>query len=129
MKNLKIVVVTLFLVILLAVGGLFLRMKQMAETITNEYTKVGEADLSKIVDGVYPGTFGDFLVAVDLDVTVKDHRIAGINIKKQNCGPGYEARETVDRIIQAQNARVDAVTGATGSSKSIMIAVDRALGK
>ncbi len=129
MKKLKIIAVTLVLAILIAGGGLFLRMKQMAETISNEYIKVEEADLSKIADGVYPGTFGDFLVSVDLEVTVKDHRIAGIIIKKQDCGPGYEALETVDRIIEAQNLRVDAVTGATGSSKTIMIAVGRALKK
>ncbi len=78
---------------------------------------------------MYPGSFGDFLVAVDLEVTVKDHRIAGITIKKQLCGKGYEAHDMIGRIIRAQSARVDAVAGASGSSKCIMIAVDRALRK
>ncbi|MGE5604768.1 MAG: FMN-binding protein [Bacteroidota bacterium] len=129
MKKIKIIVVSLVLVILGAVGFFFVRYQQMANTINAEYRKAQDIDLGKIADGVYPGTFGDFLVAVDLEVTVKDHRITGIAIKKQDCGPGYEALETVDRIIQAQNVRVDAVTGATGSSKSIMIAVGRALKK
>lgn len=129
MKKIKIIAVSLVLVILGAVGFFFGRYQQMASTINAEYLKVQNVDLSKIPDGVYPGTFGDFLVAVDLEVTVKDHRIAGITIKKQDCGPGYEAREIVDRIIRAQNVKVDAVTGATGSSKCIMIAVDRAFKK
>lgn len=67
------------------------------------------------------------MVSVNLEVTVKDHRIVEIDIKEQDCGPGYEARETVDRILEAQSPRVDAVTGATGSSMCIMIAVHRAL--
>lgn len=129
MKKIKIIAISLIVVILCAVGFFFVRYQQMASTINAEYLKVQDVDFSKIADGVYPGTFGDFLVAVDLEVTIEGHRITGIAIKKQNCGPGYEALETVDRIIQAQNVRVDAVTGATGSSKSIMIAVGRALKK
>lgn len=129
MKKIKIIVISLVLLILCVVGFFFGRYQQMASTINAEYLKVQDIDLSKIADGVYPGTFEAFLVAVDLEVTIEEHRITGIAIKKQNCGPGYEARETVDRIIQAQNVRVDAVTGATGSSKTIMIAVGRALKK
>lgn len=129
MNKLKIIAGSIVLVILLAVGAFMFRYQQMSKRIMYEYTKMEDVDLSKIPDGVYPGTFGDFLVAVDLEVTIEGHRITGIAIKKQNCGPGYEALETVDRIIQAQNVRVDAVTGATGSSKTIMIAVGRALKK
>jgi len=127
MKKLKIIIGVLFLVILLAVGAFMLRYNQMAKTLTEEYTKIEDIDLNKLADGVYPGVFGDFLVSVDLEVTVKDHRITDINIKEQNCGPGYEARDTVDRIIRDQSAKVDAVTGATGSSMCIMIAVHKAL--
>ncbi|MGB7055012.1 MAG: FMN-binding protein [bacterium] len=46
---------------------------------------------------------------------------------EQRSGPGYEALETIDRIIGAQSPNVDVVSGATGSSKSIMIAVQNAL--
>lgn len=127
MKKLKIIIGILFLVILLAVGAFMLRYNQMANTLTEEYTKIENIDLNKLADGVYPGVFGDFLVSVNLEVTVKDHRITGINIKEQNCGPGYEAWDTMDRIIRAQSAKVDAVAGATGSSKCIMIAVQKAL--
>lgn len=127
MKKLKIIIGVLFLVILSAVGAFMLRYNQMAKTLTEEYTKIENIDLNKLADGVYPGVFGDFLVSVNLEVTVKDHRITGINIKEQNCGPGYEARDTVNRIIRDQSAKVDAVAGATGSSKCIMIAVHKAL--
>ena len=54
-------------------------------------------------------------------------RDLGIDIKEQNCGQGYGARGTIDRIILKQSPKVDAVTGASSSSRCIMIAVDQAL--
>lgn len=125
----KILIVLIAVVSLAFIGsGLFyLRYRNMADVITAEVARVGDVDLSKIPDGVYKGSFGEFLVQVDLEASVVDHRIAGIKILRQECGPGYEALETVDRIIAAQSPKVDAVTGATGSSSSIMIATWRAL--
>lgn len=126
----KILIVFTVIVSLALIGsGLFyLRYKKMADVIGAEVARVNDVDLSKIPDGQYKGSFGEFLVQVDLEASVVDHRIAGIKILKQECGPGYEALETVDRIIAAQSPKVDAVTGATGSSSSIMIATWRALG-
>lgn len=129
MKKLKVFAVTIVLVILFVVGAFMLRYQKMASTIVNEYNKIENVDLNQIADGVYSGVFGDFLVSVNLEVTVKEHRIANITIKDQSSGKGYEARDTVDRILKSQSSRVDAVTGATGSSKTIMIAVNRALKK
>jgi uncharacterized protein with FMN-binding domain len=103
----------------------FLRARQMVKTIDS--TIIEEVDLAQIQDGVYTGEFGDFLVNVKLEVIVQDHRITNIKITEQRSSPDHEARETVDRIIEAQSPKVDVVTGATGSSKSIMIAVQRAL--
>ncbi len=103
------------------------RYDKMASTIKNEYAAIGKVDLKKIPDGTYNGKFGDFLVSVDLDVEVKNHKIEKITVRKQGCGRGYEALETIDRIIKAQAPKVDAVSGATGSSMTIMIAVNRAL--
>ena len=41
--------------------------------------------------------------------------------------PGYEALATTERIEAAQSPRVEAVSGATSSSRSIMVATYRAL--
>jgi uncharacterized protein with FMN-binding domain len=71
--------------------------------------------------------FGSIPVTVDLDVTVKEHRIENVTIKKQSSGKGYEATETTQRIVNAQNPKVDVVTGATLSSKCIMVAAYKAL--
>ena len=103
----------------------FFRARQMVKIIDSAV--IEDVDLTLIEDGVYPGEFGEFLVDVKLEVTVKDHEITAIEITEQRAGPGYEALETVDRIIEAQSPNVDVVSGATGSSKSIMIAVEKAL--
>jgi uncharacterized protein with FMN-binding domain len=123
----RILITVLVIVCLLLIGaGLFkLRYDKMVKTISEQ--TVEHVDLSRIGDGVYSGSYGDFLVSVSLDVTVRDGSISDIEITDQRCGPGYDARETIDRIIGAQSPLVDAVSGATGSSRCIMISVYRAL--
>lgn len=128
MKILKWILIGLgVLVIILVIAFVFFRLRfnRMVDVIDS--VEIGSIDLEQIEDGVYPGEFGEFLVSVALEVTVKGHKITDIEIIEQNSGPGYEAREVIDRIIQAQSLNVDAVTGATGSSKCIMIAVQNAL--
>jgi uncharacterized protein with FMN-binding domain len=115
-------------VVLLVIVGLFIaRYHAMASRVESAGRQVEPVDLSTVPDGTYEGEFGEFLVSVRLEVTVRDHRITDITIVEQRCGEGYEATETVDRILEAQSPKVDAVTGATGSSMTIMIAAYRAL--
>jgi uncharacterized protein with FMN-binding domain len=99
----------------------------MASTIKSQCEIISPINLAKVADGVYEGSFGDFVVSAKVAVTVKNHRIAQIKILDQSCGPGYEALDTVNRILKAQTPKVDAVTGASSSSRSIMIAINRAL--
>lgn len=126
MKKKIIITVTVILGVLIVAAVLFkLRYDRMVRFI--EEQTVAAVDLDSLQDGVYTGSFGDFLLHVELEVTVEDSRITGIEITEQRSGPGYQALETVDRILEAQSPVVDAVSGATGSSRSIMIAVYRAL--
>ena len=128
MKLWKKVLITLgiFVLIIIIFGVIFLlRARQMVKVIDS--IVIADVDLAQIEDGVYAGEFGDFLVNVKLEVTVQTHQITNIKITEQRSGPGYEALEVIDRIIEAQSPKVDVVTGATGSSKCIMIAVQNAL--
>lgn len=125
MKKVIIVLGVVVVLIALIAIAFYFRYQQMTKTIRS--AKVERIDLEQIEDGVYSGEFGDFLVDVKLEVTIEDHKITEIEIIEQKSGPGHEATETVDRIIEAQSPLVDAVSGATGSSKCIMIAVQNAL--
>jgi uncharacterized protein with FMN-binding domain len=101
--------------------------KKVIREIEAEHAAMGEIPLAAINDGVYSGEMGSIPVYVNLNVTVKDHAIAGISINKQRSGKGYEAKEMPQRIVDAQKLKVDAVSGATLSSKCIMVATYRAL--
>ena len=127
LKKIGIIVGIILLVLACLAGAFYIRAQAMASNVKAQYASLKPVDLKKIADGVYTGSFGDFLVAVKVNVTVKRHRIEEVKIVEQKCGPGYEALDTVDRIVKAQSFKVDTVTGASGSSMSIMIAVNRAL--
>ncbi len=127
MKKVIIIITAVIVVILGTMGFFVVRMKQMVKVINTEYSRITNIDLKGVSNGVYTGSFGDFAVSVNLETTVKDHKITDIKIIKQSSGKGYEARDIVKRILNAQTTHVDAVTGATMSSKCIMIAVNKAL--
>jgi uncharacterized protein with FMN-binding domain len=123
-KVLTIIIVIIGLIIVFG-AAFYFRYQQMANTINS--VELYSLDLANIKDDVYQGEYSEFLVQVKLEVTVKDHKITSITMLDQRAGPGYEALETIDQIIGAQSVEVDGVSGATASSKSIMIAVQNAL--
>jgi len=87
-------------------------------------------DLSLKTDGTYRGNYDLSGTPVDvvLDVTVQNNKITEIKIVKHSCSPiGKKAEKIIDQIIAVQNLDVDAVSGATGSSKAIIKAVENAL--
>ena len=127
LKKIGIAVGVILLVIACLAGAFYVRAQSMARNVKAQYASIKPLDLAQVKDGVYSGSFGDFLVSVKVNVTVKRHRITEVKIVEQKCGPGYEALDTTDRIVKAQSPKVDAVTGASGSSMAIMIAVNRAL--
>jgi len=128
MKRKIIIILALSLgCISLLVIGFVARIKEMNNQLNQDYESIASIDLSQKPNGTYIGRFEAFLVSVDLTVKVEGGRIKEIIVNRQSSGPGYEARETVERILQAQTPGVEVVSGASGSSKAIMIAVYRAL--
>lgn len=95
----------------------------------NKLAKVDieDVDLSTINDGTYHGKYGSFPVAVELDVTINAHKITKIIITKHDNGQGKPAEAIIDDVIEAQSLQVDVITGATYSSKTILIALQNAL--
>ena len=78
-------------------------------------------------EGVAPGYGGDIKVSVALD---DDGAIEDIDIIEdmETMGVGKVALEKVkDRIVEGQSTDVEAVTGATASSKGLMLATTKAL--
>ena len=87
-------------------------------------------DLAGKNDGIYRGEYDleGTPVKVALDVTVKSHYVAAVKIIKHTCSPiGKKAEKITGRIIETQSLNVEAISGATGSSKAILKAVENAL--
>jgi len=87
-------------------------------------------DMKDKPDGVYRGNYvlAGSPVKVTLDVTIQNYNIAAIKIIKHFCSPiGKKAEKITGKIIEAQSLNVDVVSGATGSSKAILKAVENAM--
>lgn len=127
LKKILIAAGVILLLIVLGIGLLMYRLTGMAGSIEQESARLTQVNLSRVADGTYLGSYGNFVVSAEVEVVVKNHRIKKITIIDQKCGPGYEARDTIRRMMEAQSPKVETVTGASSSSRTLMIAVDRAL--
>lgn len=115
-------------VVACGVGAFFYFGHKMVRDAVAEYDAIRPVDLRTIPDGIYRGSSGEFIVWFDLNVTVADHKITGIQILNQiNGGGKYKAADVIPRILDRQTMNVDTVSGATISSKSIMTAVYKAV--
>jgi uncharacterized protein with FMN-binding domain len=87
-------------------------------------------DINGLQDGTYRGEYSlpkSPLSAV-LEVTVNNHIIIDINIIEHNCSPiGKKSETIIGKIREKQSLNVDAVSGATLSSKTLLMAVQNAL--
>ena len=87
-------------------------------------------DMSEKSNGVYRGSYSlsGTPVRVTLDVTVQDNDIIEIIIIEHTGSPiGRRAERIIQTIIDEQSLEIDAISGATGSSKAILKAVENAL--
>lgn len=120
------IVISALLVIGLLAGGLYLKSIGDYKAKVNALT-FDEIDLTKVVDGVYEGQCDTGVVRARVQVTVRDHRMESIELLEHENGRGTPAEVILDQMVQNQTTAVDAVSGATCSSKVIRKAVENAL--
>ncbi|MBU1240442.1 FMN-binding protein [Myxococcota bacterium] len=65
-------------------------------------------------------------MAVKLSVQVKGHRINHVEIHKHSTGR-KRSEQVLKRVVAAQSLKVDAVSGATASSKMLLKTIEKAL--
>ena len=122
---LLLIIPVVFAIIILSFIGIILgKMKKQLEQIDTS-----TVDISQVADGIYMGESETELVKVAVNVTVKDGKIENIDILKHECGKGKPAERIIESIIQKNNVEVDAVSGATVSSRVIQDPVRTALRK
>ena len=126
-KGIKIFLVVLF--VLMAMVG------SMAYTVIKSSTEKMDAmvdvdiDMAQVADGTYNGYSDGGLVKAEVQVTVENHQITNIDLIRHEFGQGAPAEAILEDMIKQNTDKVDAVSGATVSSKTIRNAVNKALKK
>lgn len=88
----------------------------------------GPVMAEKLVDGVYEGSAKGGPNKATVRVTIEGQKMTNIEILEHSALRGKKAEPILpQRMIDAQSTNVDAVSGATNSSKVIMNAVQNAL--
>jgi uncharacterized protein with FMN-binding domain len=87
----------------------------------------GRLNVSGKADGVYRGTYKTWPLAATVDVTIKSGTVASIDLVNHKYGRGKPAEVIIERVVEQQSLNVDVVSGATASSKTILIAIRNAL--
>lgn len=127
MKTVKKALMILLVVAVVFAGAVWVFAGRLASDL-NEAVQIGEVDLNQVNDGVYKESyFYNEGMGATVIVTVIDHRFDAIVIQEHKTGLGRKAEQIVDRVLEEQSLQVDAISGATGSSKVILKAIENAL--
>ncbi|MBN2348890.1 MAG: FMN-binding protein [Bacteroidales bacterium] len=86
-----------------------------------------EIEPDNLNDGIYTGLYTIGPVKVITRVTVTDHIIKDIKIIKHRTGQGQAAEQIIEEVIKKQSVCLDAISGATISSKCILKSIETAL--
>lgn len=89
---------------------------------------IRDVDLSSVPDGVRKGSYTLMNDTFEVETTVTGHRIVKIElVRTVDASYAKKAAGVIPRVIERQTPNVDAVTGATATSKAILKAVERSL--
>lgn len=88
---------------------------------------IEDVDLTLVSDGSYQGSYESFPIRVEVTVTIADHAYRSITIDKHVTGRGQAAAGLPEVILKKRSLAVDSISGATYSSKAILMAIVNAL--
>jgi len=127
----KQVLIPILLAIVIAGGSFGIKMLLDLKTYREQVNaiSISDVDLDRIGDGIYTGRHEVLWISAEVRVTVKNHRIEDIALIEHRNGKGKPAEAILYRVLAAQSLDVDAVSGATNSSKVILKAIENALKK
>ena len=123
-KSKKVLLITFIVVLFLFIAGKII-IGNMVRNVQN--ISVSMPDLSNVQDGNYIGEYSIAPVHVKVEVSVSNHQITNIAILQHDNGLGSTAESIVNNIVEEQSLDIDAVSGATVSSKCILKAVENAI--
>ena len=120
-KILKWTGIILLALILFGVGYGFLGLDQTVKL------QIQPVALSQVADGTYQGEYNLYRWTTKVGVTVKDHQITAIDPYQVPTVIQQNVSVLVNRVMEEQSPAVDAIAGATASSRAFLKAVETAL--
>jgi uncharacterized protein with FMN-binding domain len=126
-KVLKVILIVFLGIAVIGAAGVITITSGLKAGKNVEISAVGPAALD---DGIYEGFYSAGRWTNEVAVTVTGGKITGIELIRDVRFPNPETTdEVIRRVIEAQNTSVDAVSGATVTSKAYLKAIENALSK
>lgn len=128
MKKKQVILLIILIVILggaITITAVYKNLNKSLERLAS--TTIPDVDLTTLEDGTYTGSYQSFPVMAEVEVTINSHKITGIKLVKHINGQGKPAEVITDKVLEAQSLNVDSISGATYSSKVILMAIGNAL--
>ena len=124
---LKIVLSVFILFILISGGGVFFISRGLE---AGEALDINDVNLADLSDGTYIGAYKGGRWTNEVNVTVKDHKITGVEVVKDVLFPKPEVTaELIDIVLDKQNVEVDVISGSTVTCKAYLKSMGNALNK
>lgn len=89
--------------------------------------EIGTIDLHAVQDGDYIGVCQNKILFAVVKVKVQDHKLADIEIVEHKASYMEQAERVAGAVCSAQSLEVDAITGATLTSDTVLKAIENAL--
>ncbi len=128
MKLILKIVLSIFVIFILVSGsGIFFLSRGLEP---GKALKINAVNLSSLSDGAYSGAYKGGRWTNEVSVTVKDHKITGIEVVKDVLFPKPEVTaELVNKVLEKQNPDIDVVSGSTVTCKAYLKSIENALNK
>lgn len=89
--------------------------------------EIGSVDLDMVTDGEYIGICQNKILLAVVRVDVKHHEITSIEVLEHKTSYMEKARQIAANVCSSQSLDVDAVSGATLTSDTVLKAIENAL--
>lgn len=126
-KHLLILAVLLLFTGGIVFGSYLKRVSDYQQKVQN--LSAEDFDLSSLKDGTYIGEYNADFIYAKVEVTVFGGSITKVSLLEHRNERGKSAEAIIDKVMKQQTLKVDAVAGATNSSKVILAAIEDALKK
>ena len=88
---------------------------------------IGTVNLSTIADGEYIGACQNKILFAVVKVEIQNHKIIGIDVVEHKASYMEQAEQIAGAVCSEQSLEVDAISGATLTSDTVLKAIENAL--